>query len=75
MDFSGWRSLWVQPVKQSGADIRLRLYTRGGHAGPPKWWDSGLGIALHLFPSVLEGCTPVLSPRYCHPSPLYTNTP
>lgn len=50
------------------------VYTRGGHAGPSKWRDSGLGIAPYLFPSVPEGRTPVLSPSYYDPSPLYTNT-
>lgn len=58
----------------AGADISPRLDTCGGQAGPSKWRDSGLGIAPYLFPSVPEGRTPVLSPSYYYPSPLYTNT-
>lgn len=57
----------------AGADIG-QGYIHVGHAGPSKWWDSGLGIARYLFPSVPEGRTPVLSPSYLHSSPLYTNT-
>ena len=70
--------LWLEitmgtACQAAGADIG-QGYIHVGHAGPSKWWDSGLGIARYLFPSVPEGRTPVLSPSYLHSSPLYTNT-